>query len=382
MSDTNPLLHKTPLHALHIELGAKMVPFAGYDMPVQYPAGVKTEHLHTRKEAGLFDVSHMGQLTVSGDSIAQALEKLLPIDVDALDIHQQSYALLTNDQGGILDDLIITRWAENTFFIVVNAACKEQDIAHLRKYLSSAAANATIDVLTDRALVALQGPSAKEVIEVMAPAACELTFMHGCFVSIESNGTPVECYITRSGYTGEDGFEISIPNEYADAIARQLLGFDCVKPIGLGARDSLRLEAGLCLYGHDMNTDTNPIDASLLWSISKSRRPDGAKAGGFLGADNIFSAIQEGTNRKRVGLTIDGRAPVREGASLVDIEGNRIGIVTSGGFGPSINKPIAIAYIDKSHAALGTEVFAEVRGKKLPVTVSKMPFVEQRYYRG
>ncbi|MGS2718689.1 glycine cleavage system aminomethyltransferase GcvT [Eionea flava] len=382
MSDTSSgtptELHVTPLHALHNELGAKMVPFAGYDMPVQYPAGVKTEHLHTRKEAGLFDVSHMGQLKVSGDNIASELEKLLPIDVGALAIHQQSYALLTNDDGGILDDLIITRWAEDTFFIVVNAACKEQDIAHFRKHLP----NATIDVLTERALVALQGPSAKDVAEVIAPAACELTFMHGCFVTITCNETPVECYITRSGYTGEDGFEISIPNEHADAVSRLLLSFDCVEAIGLGARDSLRLEAGLCLYGHDMNTDTNPIDASLLWSISKSRRPGGAKAGGFMGADNIFAAIEKGSDRKRAGLIIDGRAPVREGAPLVDADGNSIGIVTSGGFGPSISKPIAIAYIDKTHAALGSEVFAEVRGKKLPVTVSKMPFVAQRYYRG
>lgn len=378
MSETTTELHVTPLHALHNELGAKMVPFAGYDMPVQFLAGVKTEHLHTRKEVGLFDVSHMGQLTVSGDGVVEALEKLLPIDVGALDIHQQSYALLTNEEGGILDDLIITRWAEDTFFIVVNAACKEQDIAHFRKHLP----NATIEILSSRALVALQGPSAKTIAEVVAPTACGLTFMHGCFATIDCNGAAVECYITRSGYTGEDGFEISIPNEHADAVARLLLSFDCVEPIGLGARDSLRLEAGLCLYGHDMNTDTNPIDASLLWSISKSRRPDGAKAGGFLGADKIFASMEHGADRKRVGLLIDGRAPVREGAELVDANDNSVGIVTSGGFGPSINKPIAIAYADKASAALGTELFALVRGKKLPVIVSKMPFVEQRYYRG
>jgi len=377
-TETTKELHVTPLHALHNELGAKMVPFAGYDMPVQYPAGVKTEHLHTRKEAGLFDVSHMGQFTVAGDGIVEALEKLLPIDIGALDIHQQSYALLTNEDGGILDDLIITRWAEDTFFVVVNAACKEQDIAHFRKHLP----NATIEILSSRALVALQGPSAKEVIEALAPAACELTFMHGCFATIDCNGTAVECYLTRSGYTGEDGFEISIPNEHADAVARLLLSFDCVEAIGLGARDSLRLEAGLCLYGHDMNTDTNPIEASLLWSITKSRRPDGAKAGGFFGAENVFASIEKGSDRKRVGLLIDGRAPVREGAVLVDADDNTVGIVTSGGFGPSINKPIAIGYANKTSAALGTDLFALVRGKKLPVTVSKMPFVAQRYFRG
>ncbi|MFT7387639.1 MAG: aminomethyltransferase [Candidatus Endobugula sp.] len=378
MSETATELLVTPLHALHNELGAKMVPFAGYSMPVQYPAGVKTEHLHTRKEAGLFDVSHMGQLTVSGEGIVDALEKLLPIDIGALDINQQSYALLTNEDGGILDDLIITRWTEDTFFIVVNAACKEQDIAHFRKHLP----NATIEVLSSRALLALQGPSAKDVVEVITPVACELTFMRGCVVTIHLDDTAVECYVTRSGYTGEDGFEISIPNEHADAVARLLLSFECVEAIGLGARDSLRLEAGLCLYGHDMNTETNPIDASLLWSISKSRRPGGVKAGGFFGTKNVFAAIEKGSERKRVGLFIDGRAPVREGAVLVDANDNTVGIVTSGGFGPSINKPIAIGYANKSVAALGTGLFALVRGKKLPVIVSRMPFVEQRYHRG
>jgi aminomethyltransferase len=378
MPDTTSALQVTPLHALHNELGAKMVPFAGYDMPVQFPAGVKTEHLHTRKAAGLFDVSHMGQFTVSGEGVVEALEKLLPIDVGALNINQQSYALLTNEDGGILDDLIITRWAEDSFFIVVNAACKEQDIAHFRKHLP----NAYIEVLSSRALIALQGPSAKDAAAVIAPTACALTFMHGCFVTIDCNDTAVTCYITRSGYTGEDGFEISIPNEHADAISRLLLDIDGVEAIGLGARDSLRLEAGLCLYGHDMDTNTNPIDASLLWSISKSRRPDGTKAGGFLGADNVLAAIEKGADRKRVGLLIDGRAPVREGAILVDANDNNVGVVTSGGFGPSINKPIAIAYVNKDCAALGAKIFAEVRGKKLPVTVSKMPFVAQRYYRG
>ena len=375
-------LKTTPLHKLHIESGAKMVSFAGYDMPVQFPSGVKTEHLHTREQAGLFDVSHMGQLIISGPGVTASLEKLLPVDLEALEVHQQTYALLTNEHGGILDDLIITRWGEELFFVVVNAACKEQDTAHFRQNLP---AEAKIEVLDDHALLAIQGPTAKEVIQSLAPEACQLTFMHGCPVVIsyesDSGKIDVECYITRSGYTGEDGFEISIPSVHSESIARLLLSFKQVESIGLGARDSLRLEAGLCLYGHDMNTETTPIEASLLWSISKSRRPGGSKEGGFLGTEKIFKELAEGAKRKRIGLSINGRAPVREGATLVNPEGREVGTVTSGGFGPSINKPIAIGYVCKTVATLGTPLFAVVRDKQLPVTVDKMPFVEQRYVR-
>ena len=371
-------LKKTPLHDLHLAMGAKMVEFAGYEMPVQYPAGVKAEHLHTREAVGLFDVSHMGQITVSGKQIAQALEKLIPVDIEALAINQQSYGLLTSDSGGILDDLIITRWADDLFFIVINAACKDADIAHLQAHLPQG----SLQTLDDRALLALQGPKAKEVMAQLAPQACELIFMHGCFASIDCGDISIDCYMTRSGYTGEDGFEISVSAKYATLVANTLLGFGDVGAIGLGARDSLRLEAGLCLYGHDMTPSTNPIEASLLWSISPSRRATGDKAGGFLGAESIFTAQQAGITRKRVGLLVNGRAPIREGVTLVDSNGEHVGEVTSGGFGPSLNAPVAMGYVNKTHADIGTTLFAQVRGKQLEVTVSKMPFVQQRYYRG
>lgn len=373
-----PTLKRTPLHDLHLALGAKMVPFAGYEMPVQYPMGVKSEHLHTRDAAGLFDVSHMGQITVSGAGVTQALEKLIPVDITAMEINQQSYGLLTAENGGILDDLIITRWADDQFFIVINAACKDADIQHFQNHLPSGA----LQTLEDRALLALQGPKAKQVMAELAPKACELIFMHGCFATITSGDTAIECYITRSGYTGEDGFEISVPNKHTTLLAKTLLKFSEVEAIGLGARDSLRLEAGLCLYGHDMNEHTNPIEASLLWSISASRRASGAKAGGFLGAETIFATQQTGIEKKRVGLSINGRAPVREGSLLLDASGNTVGHVTSGSFGPSLNRPIAMGYVNKPLAEIGTQLYAEVRGKKLEVTVSKMPFVEQRYFRG
>ena len=373
-----PTLKKTPLHDLHLAMGAKMVEFAGYEMPVQYPAGVKAEHLHTREAVGLFDVSHMGQITVSGKQIAQALEKLIPVDIEALAINQQSYGLLTSDSGGILDDLIITRWADDLFFIVINAACKDADIAHLQAHLPQG----SLQTLDDRALLALQGPKAKEVMAQLAPQACELIFMHGCFASIDCGDISIDCYMTRSGYTGEDGFEISVSAKYATLVANTLLGFGDVGAIGLGARDSLRLEAGLCLYGHDMTPSTNPIEASLLWSISPSRRATGDKAGGFLGAESIFTAQQAGITRKRVGLLVNGRAPIREGVTLVDSNGEHVGEVTSGGFGPSLNAPVAMGYVNKTHADIGTTLFAQVRGKQLEVIVSKMPFVQQRYYRG
>ncbi|WP_461481405.1 glycine cleavage system aminomethyltransferase GcvT [Porticoccus sp.] len=373
-TDLSADLKATPLKALHLELGARMVPFAGYEMPVQYPDGIMAEHLQTRAQAGLFDVSHMGQVVVSGVGVAKALEALVPVELESLPINRQTYALFTNGEGGILDDLMITRWAEDQFFLVVNAACKEQDLAHLRANLPGF----DIDYLDGQGLLALQGPAAAEVMAEIAPAVCELIFMNGCHVSIDG----ADCFITRSGYTGEDGFEISVPAEAAEALARKLLGFAQVKAIGLGARDSLRLEAGLCLYGHDLDTTTTPIQASLLWSISKSRRPDGDKAGGFPGAELIFREMAEGAPRKRVGLQIDGRAPVREGAELVNEAGEQVGVVTSGGFGPTLEAPLAMGYVEAQYAAVGTVLNALVRGKPRPVTVAKMPFVPQRYYRG
>ena len=374
VTDPKTDLKATPLKDLHLELEARMVPFAGYEMPVQYPEGIKTEHLHTREHAGLFDVSHMGQVVITGEGVAQALEALVPVELESLGINKQTYALFTNDQGGILDDLMIARWAEDCFFLVVNAACKEQDLDHLKRHLPGF----EIEYLEGRGLLALQGPAAVNVMAQLAPEVRELVFMTGARATLAG----IDCYITRSGYTGEDGFEISVPAESAELLARKLLSFDQVHAVGLGARDSLRLEAGLCLYGHDLDTETTPIQGSLLWSISKSRRADGEKAGGFPGADVIFKEQANGAARKRVGLKIEGKAPVREGAELVNTEGIQVGVVTSGGFGPSMDAPVAMGYVATEYAAVGTELNAMVRGKPRPVTVEKMPFVPQRYYRG
>ena len=349
-----------------------MVPFAGYQMPVQYPEGVLKEHLHTRRAAGLFDVSHMGQVLVRGPGVALALEALVPVELETLPLNKQIYGVFTNAQGGIEDDLIISRWAEDSFFLVVNAACKQQDIAYLRAELPGF----DIEVL-DRALLALQGPAAKDLMQQLLPAATALTFMSGCAGVLAG----VECYITRSGYTGEDGFEISVPSAQALVVAQALLDFDGVKPIGLGARDSLRLEAGLCLYGHDMNSDTTPVEAALSWSISPSRRKDGNKAGGFPGSEHILQQMEAGAPRKRVGLQVNGRAPVREGTEIQDAAGATIGRVTSGGFSPSLDVPVAMGTVDAASAAVGTELYALVRGKARPVTVAKLPFVPQRYHR-
>ncbi len=367
-------LLKTPLYDLHIELGAKMVPFAGYAMPVQYAGGIMREHLHTRAQAGLFDVSHMGQVLLKGADAIRALEAIVPVDVAALAVNKQTYALFTNEAGGILDDLIITRWAEDELFLVFNAACKQQDLAHLREHIGASA----VTELPDRALLAVQGPVAKDVLAELAPASTELVFMSACKTAIDGG----ECYLTRSGYSGEDGFEISVPAAHAEALTRRLLAYEQVEAVGLGARDSLRLEAGLCLYGHDLGPATTPVEAALLWSISKSRRPGGAKAGGYLGADVIEQQLAGGVRRKRVGLLARGRAPVREGAELVDASGKPVGAVTSGGFGPTLSAPVAMGYVDVDFAAVGTELNALVRGKQLPMCVAKMPFVPQRYYRG
>lgn len=369
-------LLKTPLHALHIELGARMVPFAGYDMPVQYPLGVMKEHQHTREHAGLFDVSHMGQIRLTGADAAQALEALVPVDIIDLPVGMQRYAMFTNEHGGILDDLMVANLGNDQLFLVVNAACKEQDLAHLRNHLS---AHCSIEPLfEERALLALQGPQAVTVLERLAPEVANMTFMQ--FAAVQLLGA--DCFVSRSGYTGEDGFEISVPAEQAEALARRLLAEPEVQAIGLGARDSLRLEAGLCLYGHDMNEQTTPIEASLLWAISKARRVEGARAGGFPGAEHIFAQQQQGVARKRVGLLPQERTPVREGAEIVDADGTPIGTVCSGGFGPTLGAPLAMGYVDTAFASLDVDVWAIVRGKKVPMKVAKMPFVPQRYYRG
>lgn len=367
-------LKRTPLHALHTQLGAKMVPFAGYEMPVQYPLGVKKEHEHTRQQCGLFDVSHMGQILVSGDDVAEALETLIPADLVGLKVGQQRYGLFTGTEGGIIDDLMVVN-AGDHFYLVVNAACKDQDIAHLRTNLGS---THQIDVL-DRGLLALQGPQARDVMQRLCPAACDMTFMqHGRFSLVGH-----EVWISRSGYTGEDGFEISVAAEASQALAEALLAEPEVEAIGLGARDSLRLEAGLCLYGHDMDMTTTPVEASLIWAIGKPRRHGGERPAGFPGADIILHQVDaKDHTRKRVGLVGEGRAPVREGVTLVDESGQEIGQVTSGGFGPSVGKPVAMGYVERQWEAPGKTVFALVRGKSLPMTVTPMPFVEPGYYRG
>ncbi|WP_341303638.1 glycine cleavage system aminomethyltransferase GcvT [Pseudomonas sp. TMP25] len=373
---TSETLAKTPLHALHVELGARMVPFAGYDMPVQYPLGVMKEHLHTREHAGLFDVSHMGQIILRGANAAKALESLLPVDIIDLPVGMQRYAMFTDENGGILDDLMVANLGDGTLFLVVNAGCKHQDLAHLQQHIGSQCAVKSL--FEARALLALQGPKAVDVLASLAPEVAHMTFMQ--FAPVRLLG--VDCYVSRSGYTGEDGFEISVPAEHAEMLARSLLAEPEVYAIGLGARDSLRLEAGLCLYGHDMSTGVTPIEASLLWAISKSRRDGGARAGGFPGAARIFAQQQQGVASKRVGLLPQERVPVREGAEIVDADGNMIGTVSSGGFGPTLGAPVAMGYVQSSHIALGTELWAMVRGKRVAMKVAKTPFVPQRYYRG
>ena len=369
-------LLKTPLHALHIELGARMVPFAGYDMPVQSPLGVMKEHQHTREQAGLFDVSHMGQIRLIGADAAKALEALVPVDIIDLPVGMQRYAMFTNEQGGILDDLMVANLGNDELFLVVNAGCKDQDLAHLRKHLGG---HCQVQPLfEERALLALQGPAAVNVLQRLAPDVAKMTFMQ--FAPVTLLGA--DCYVSRSGYTGEDGFEISVPADRAEELARRLLAEPEVQAIGLGARDSLRLEAGLCLYGHDMNDTTTPIEASLLWAISKARRADGPRAGGFPGAETLFAQQQKGVARKRVGLLPQERTPVREGAEIVDADGTVIGAVCSGGFGPTLGAPLAMGYLDIAFTPVDSEVWAIVRGKRVPMKVSKMPFVPQRYYRG
>lgn len=366
-------LKTTPLHALHQELGAKLVPFAGYEMPVQYPLGVKKEHEHTRAACGLFDVSHMAQILIHGEDPLRALETLVPADLVGLPVGMQRYGLFTSEDGGILDDLMTVN-AGDHLYLVVNAACRDQDLAHLRRGL----AEHEVEEL-DRGLLALQGPKAATVMERLCPAACKLVFMQHARFEIEG----IEVWVSRSGYTGEDGFEISVPADQTESLARLLLAHEEVEAIGLGARDSLRLEAGLCLYGHDIDTTTTPVEAGLIWAIGKPRRRSAERAGGFPGADVILHQIEvKNHQRKRVGLLAEGRAPVREGAELYNEAGGHIGTVTSGGFGPTVGKPVAMAYVAIEQAEIGNTVFAEVRGKRLPMTVSKMPVITPGYYRG
>ncbi len=370
-------LKTTPLNALHLELGARMVPFAGYSMPVQYPAGLMTEHRHTRTAAGLFDVSHMGQLRLTGADAAAAFETLIPVDVIGLAVGKQRYGLLLNDEGGILDDLMFFKESDDSLFVIVNGACKAADIAHITARIGQ---RCTVQPLPDRALLALQGPQAANVMARLAPGIEQLVFMTGGNYSIA--GT--DCFVTRSGYTGEDGFEISVPAAQAEALARALLAQPEVAPIGLGARNSLRLEAGLCLYGNDLDTSTTPSEAGLNWAIQKVRRTGGARAGGFPGAEKVLAQIDDPTllTRKRVGLIATERVPVREPAVLENMDGQQVGQVSSGLLSPTLNQPIAMAYVSPDYAAPGTELFAMVRGKPVPMQVGAMPFVPARYFRG
>lgn len=372
-------LLKTPLHAEHVALGARMVPFAGYDMPVQYPTGILTEHNWTREHAGLFDVSHMGQAFLiaqdkSHETVAKALEALVPADILSLKPNQQRYSQLLSEDGGILDDLMVTRVGapghEGWLYLVVNASMKEADYAHIESRLP---AGVTLKRKDDLGLMALQGPSAEAVLARMAPQAADIPFMMSADLQIEG----IWCHVSRSGYTGEDGFEISCHGKDAPTLWKALLADPEVKPIGLGARDSLRLEAGLCLYGHDIGTTTTPIEAGLNWSIQKRRREEG----GFPGADRIQRELKEGTARVRVGIKPEGRAPAREGSVITTPDGREVGIVTSGGFGPTVNGPVAMGYVSRDVSAVGTELHLIVRGKPISAKVAAMPFVPHRYKR-
>ena len=364
----------TPLHALHRELGAKMVPFAGYDMPVSYPAGILAEHRACRESAVLFDVSHMGQLRLEGDDAAAALETLLPVDIAGLASGKQRYALFMNEAGGILDDLMVTRRNDH-LFLIVNAACKAADTARMQAAIGH---RCKVVPMPHHALLALQGPKAATVMARLAPSLATLTFMSGAEAAIAG----IEVFATRSGYTGEDGFEISVADGDAEALARAMLAETEVLPAGLGARDTLRLEAGLCLYGHDIDTMTTPVEAALTWAIQKVRRPGGERAGGYPGAAVIDAQLAAGAVTKRVGLVGLERVPVREGAAIVDEHGATIGRVTSGTLGPTVGTPVAMAYVPAALAVPGTMLHADVRGKRQPMRVSPLPFAPHRYFRG
>jgi aminomethyltransferase len=377
-ADATPApLKRTPLHSLHVELGAKMVPFAGYDMPVHYPLGILKEHLHTRAKAGLFDVSHMGQAALIGPdhaTTAAALEALVPADLLNLKPAQQRYTQLLNENGGTIDDLMVTRSVgakdNGTLFLVVNAARKDVDYAHIAARLPP---QVRLEPKPERALLALQGPLAKDIIASISPEAATLGFMTGQLTRIDG----FDCHVSRSGYTGEDGFELSTVAQHAVALARLILAQEDVQPIGLGARDSLRLEAGLCLYGHDLDETISPVEANLVWSMQKGRR----ERGGFPGAGRIQRELKVGPNRRRVGIKLEGRALAREGTEILSVAGEKIGVVTSGGFGPTVGGPIAMGYVAAGHARAGTPVRLVVRGKPLPAAIVDLPFVPHRYAR-
>ena len=374
-----PLL-QTPLHALHVRLGARMVPFAGYAMPVQYPTGLMAEHKQCRESAALFDVSHMGQVRLVGADAAAALESLVPVDLIDLGVGKQRYAFFTNASGGILDDLMVVRppadatAAFGDLFLVVNAGCKDADIAHLQTNIGH---RCQVVPMPERALLALQGPAAETALARLNPAVADLVFMTGGAFELAG----ARCFVTRSGYTGEDGYEISVPAEHAITLAEALLAQSEVKPAGLGARDTLRLEAGMCLYGHDIDTTTSPIEANLNWAIQKVRRPGGARAGGYPGAAVIEAQLAGAAPSKRVGLVGLERVPVREGTALFDAQGHALGTVTSGTLAPTVNACIAMAYLPLNHAIVGHEVLAEVRGKRVPMRVANMPFTPNHYKR-
>jgi aminomethyltransferase len=389
LSDETPVstsadtaLQRTPLFALHKELGARMAPFAGFEMPISYPAGILAEHRHTRSAASLFDVSHMGQIKLSGPDAAAALESLMPSDIIGLPVGRQRYGFFTNTSAGIVDDLMVTRrhWRDaagavhDDLLLVVNASSRLSDLALLTTHIGH---RCTVTPLNDRALLALQGPQAREVLGDVNEDVDELAFMTGGWFKLAK----VDCYVTRSGYTGEDGFEISVPAEHAEMLARALLDDHRALPAGLGARDTLRLEAGLCLHGHDISVSTTPAEAGLGWAVSKARRTGGARAGGYPGADILDAQLTRGTMVKRVGLVGLERIPVREGGKLVDIQGRLLGHVTSGTIGPTVDSPIAMAYLATNHSALGGEVYAEIRNHRLPMRIEPMPFITPRYRR-
>ena len=383
MSDDTTDLKRTRLYEKHVAAGAKMVPFAGYDMPVQYPLGIMKEHLHTREACGLFDVSHMGQCFIMADdgkfeTAAKALEKLVPADIQSLEPGQQRYSQFLNEEGGILDDLMISRLGMEGYthilYLVVNAGCKADDFAHLERHLPN---DVKLSVKDDQlSLIALQGPKAADVLGVMAPAVKDLVFMTHTDLPVGKDA--IWCHVSRSGYTGEDGYEIAVKHDDVEALVDEILSYDGVELIGLGARDSLRMEAGLCLYGHDIDTSVSPIEAGLIWSVQKHRR----SGGDYLGAARIEADIANKQSKRLVGILPEGRAPAREHTEIQDMDGNTIGEITSGGFGPSVGGPVAMGYVARSHARAGSEINLIVRGKARPAKVVKMPFVPHSYYRG
>ena len=368
-------IRTTPFHKMHVNAGAKMVPFAGYEMPVSYPLGIKKEHNHTRERAGLFDVSHMGQIRLSGEHAMSALESLVPVDIVDLPLMRTRYALFTTENGGVLDDLMVTNLGDNDLFLVVNAACKEADYDHLKNHLG---ASCEIEFYDDLALLALQGPKAAMVLSEFVPSVKEMTFM----TAKQTMLNDIDCFITRSGYTGEDGYEISVSAKDAESLASSLLSSEEVEWVGLGARDSLRLEAGLSLYGHELDISHSPVESSLNWALSKARRLGGEREGNYLGSKVIMNQIENGSDTKVVGLIPEGRMPVRDGAIIQDENGNQVGYVTSGGFGPTLNQPISIARLETKFTNSQSKIFALVREKKIAVEIVKLPFVKHNYYRG